>query len=218
MSATAKPLLSHLLSPTLTIPKFTLELFIHNPEQTTCLLNAMNSPTAHARMGDYGIRTPEQFAALNCGTRLRSSVFDPVKFPSGVDVDTDLYYLLRLLHLLDHSAGLLMGGVSLAQRGPNFPPDIGWCILEQFQGKGYAAEAAKALVEYAALNLGISKIMAWPGKNNLPSVRRAQKAGLIFGGTISVDDGAEEVVVYVLPGMDFAPIQAEGTISLKGQV
>ena len=111
-----------------------------------------------------------------------------------------------------------MGGVSLAQRGLNFSPDIGWCILEQFQSKGYAAEAARALVEYASLNLGISEIMAWPGKNNLPSIRTAQKAGLIFGGTMSVDDGAEEIVVYVLQGIDFAPIQAEGRISLKGQV
>jgi hypothetical protein len=51
--------------------RLVLELFDHSiPEHYECLLGSMNSPTAHARMGDFRVRTPAEFDALNDATRL----------------------------------------------------------------------------------------------------------------------------------------------------
>ena len=172
--------------------RLTLELFDYSETHYNCLLAAMNSPTAHLNMGDFGIRTPTQFDALNSATRL-------LPFACGGRIsDTDVYYLLRL----SQQSGPLMGAVSLAQRGRSAPPDMGWCILEQFMGHAYAAEAGKELLRMARQELGVKEIIAWPGAKNQRSIRVAQKIGFVEGGNIRTSDG-ELSVVYILPGMVF---------------
>lgn len=95
-----------------------------------------------------------------------------------------------------------MGAVSLAQRAASTPPDMGWCIMEQFMGQAYAAEAGKELLRLATEELGVKEIIAWPGTKNQRSIRVAQKIGFVEGGTINTNDGGINVV-YILPGMVF---------------
>lgn len=172
--------------------RLVLELFDYSEAHYICLLAAMNSPTAHANMGDYGIRTPAQFDALNSATRLSPSACE------GRVPDTDVYYLLRL----GQKTGPLMGAVSMAQRAASTPPDLGCCVLEQFMGQGYAAEAGKELLRLAREELGVKQIITWPGTKNQRSNRVAQKIGFVEGGSIETNDGGLNVV-YVLPGMKF---------------
>ncbi|MEX6634468.1 GNAT family N-acetyltransferase [Hyphococcus lacteus] len=62
---------------------------------------------------------------------------------------------------------------------PSIVPEMGWAFDPEFQGKGYAIEAAKAAIEW-----GEAK---WPGERmsciitaeNKPSVRLAEKIGFI---------------------------------------
>ncbi|KAL9059120.1 MAG: hypothetical protein Q9162_001338 [Coniocarpon cinnabarinum] len=174
----------------------------------------MNSPTAHARMGDFGIRSPAQFDELNRSTRLSPTVFG--SSTEDLNVDIDIYYLMRLKtdSAVSHEWPLI-GGVSLAQRKSDLPPDAGWAVLESHHGHGYAAEAARGLLRYARHDLGIMEIMAWPGTQNEPSVRTAQKAGFQFGGHMASGDDKPQLV-YILPGMDFEKIRGK-TISLFGE-
>ena len=172
--------------------RLTLELFDYSETHYNCLLAAMNSPTAHLSMGDFGIRTPSQFDALNSATRLSPSTC------GGRISDTDVYYLLRTGQKL----GLLIGAVSLAQRGESTPPDMGWCILEQFMGHAYAAEAGKELLRFARQDLGVKEIVTWPGAENQRSIRVAQKIGFVEGGMVRTSDGGLNMV-YILPGMVF---------------
>ncbi|KAL8830491.1 MAG: hypothetical protein Q9191_001395 [Dirinaria sp. TL-2023a] len=144
-------------------------------------------------MGDRGIRTPAQLDALNSGIRLSRSACQ------GRTPDTDVYYLMRL----GHESGPLMGFVTLVQRAASTPPDLGWCILEQFMGQGYAAEAGKEVLRMAREDLGIDEIIAWPGIENPRSIRVAQKIGFVEGGTIIKTDGTGSTLVYILPGMKF---------------
>lgn len=180
------------LPPFLYTKRLTLELFDYSETHYDCLLAAMNSPTAHNSMGDYGVRTPAQFDALNFATRLSPSTCE------GRVPDTDIYYLLRM----GHKSGPLMGAVSLAQRAASTPPDMGWCILEPFMGQGYAAEAAEELLRLAREELGVKEIVSWPGIRNQRSIRVAQKIGFVEGGSINTSDGTL-IVVYILPGMVF---------------
>ena len=180
------------LPPILYTNRLVLELFDYSETHYTCLLAAMNTPTAHVNMGDYGIRTPAQFDALNSATRLSPSACE------GRIPDTDVYYLLRM----GDKSGPLMGAVSLAQRAASTPPDMGWCILEEFMGKSYAAEAGKELLRLAREDLGVKEIMTWPGTENRRSIRVAQKIGFVEGGNIRTSDGRQHVV-YILSGMVF---------------
>lgn len=180
------------LPPFLYTNRLALELFDNSEAHYTCLLAAMNTPTAHTIMGDYGIRTPAQFDALNSATRLSPSACQ------GRIPDTDVYYLLRM----GDKSGPLMGAVSLAQRAPSTPPDMGWCILEEFMGQSYAAEAGKELLRLARDILGVENIITWPGTENQRSIRVAQKIGFVEGGITKTSDG-RRIVVYILPGMVF---------------
>lgn len=177
--------------------RFTLLLFDYSPQHYQCLLSSMNSPTAHSRMGDLGVRTPDEFDKMNFPCRLAPSLFSP-KFPDGLDVDTDVYYLLY--GPKDSPEPALIGGVSLMQRRHDVPPDMGWAVLEKYHGKGYAPEAATALMKLARDELGITEIMVWPGSGNKQSIRVAEKVGFQEGGKVHDEHGVEHVV-YVLPGM-----------------
>jgi RimJ/RimL family protein N-acetyltransferase len=195
--------LKSILPHDLKTSRLTLQLFDYSPAHYECLLASMNSPTAHKNMGDFGIRTPEAFDELNISTRL-----SPAIFPSPITVDTDVYYILSL-----GNGEPLIGGVSIAQRNPIIPPDVGWCVLEEYQMNGYATEAAKELLKMVREHLKIKEVIAWPGQQNLPSQKVALRVGFVEGGSTR-DENGEEVVIYVLPGMDFDGIS---TLSLYGQ-
>ncbi|KUJ14566.1 uncharacterized protein LY89DRAFT_671901 [Mollisia scopiformis] len=175
--------------------RLVLELFDHNnSEHYECLLGSMNSPTAHARMGDFGIRTPTEFDALNSATRLAGP------YCQGLVPDLDFYYVLRL----GDKDGPMIGGVSVAQRSASVPPDVGWCILEPYMGKGYATEGAKEFLRYLQEDFGLREVMTWPGATNKESRRVAQKLGFVEAGTIRLKEEPGKVdVAYILPGMDF---------------
>ena len=203
------------LAPTLETPRLRLELFNHSPTHYSVLLAAMNSPTAHARMGDLGIRTTAEFDALNRSTRLAPAALG--RTAAELAIDTDVYYLMRVKAGggAAKDEGPLVGGVSLAQRGPRLPPDVGWCMLEQHHGRGYASEAAHAFLTSIRGRFGVKEVMAWPGQGNQPSRRTAEKAGMVLGGTLTDVEGKPHVV-YVTPGTDFGKIRGEA-ISLFGE-
>lgn len=175
--------------------RLVLELFDYdNPLHYECLLASMNNPTAHARMGDFGIRTPAEFDVVNHATRLTGT------YCQGFIADFDFYYILRL----GSKDGPMIGGVSVAQRSPSVPPDIGWCVIEEYMGKGYAAEGAKEFLRYLREDFGLQEIMVSPGSTNRESRRVAEKLGFVVGGDFSFKDLPGEVeVAYVLPGMEF---------------
>lgn len=143
-------------------------------------------------MGDFGITTPAQFDVVNLATRLSRT------YCQGLDPDFDFYYLLRI----GDKNGPLAGGISLAQRSASVPPDIGWCILEKYMGKGYATEAAREFVRYLQEDFGLNTIICWPGSTNRESRRVAEKLGLVEAGTLqSKEEPGTFDVVYALPGM-----------------
>ncbi|KAL8832000.1 MAG: hypothetical protein Q9170_005062 [Blastenia crenularia] len=183
--------------------RLVMELFDYSDAHYNCLLSAMNSPVAHRNMGDYGIRTPAAFDDLNRGTRLSSSTI------GGRVSDTDIYYLLRP----GEKSAPLIGGVSMVQRAKSVPPDVGWCILEDFMGHGYAAEAGKELLRMAKECLGVREVITWPGAKNQRSLRVAEKIGFVFGGEVADKDGGLNAV-YVLPVYPTSPAEPR----LVGQV
>ena len=72
-------------------------------------------------------------------------------------------------------------------------PEIGYHIRKSFCNRGYAAEAARACIQYAFENLGLSRVYVYTDPNNLPSRRVAEKAGMTFIKTF-IQNGFERVL------------------------
>lgn len=77
--------------------------------------------------------------------------------------------------------GRLVGDVGLSPaEGESGVVKIGYTMDPAHQGRGYATEAVRALVDYAFDTLGADIVRAYASAENLPSIRVAEKAGLIL--------------------------------------
>ncbi len=59
-------------------------------------------------------------------------------------------------------------------------PDIGYAFLPEFNGQGYAFEAANATIIYAKETLNLPNIMAIVNADNQLSIRVLEKIGMTF--------------------------------------
>ena len=76
------------------------------------------------------------------------------------------------------------------------PLEIGWRLLRSAQGKGYATEAARAIVRYASEQVGTDYLVAVADPENLPSHRVMQRLGMRYRGIEQHYD--QPCVVYEL--------------------
>lgn len=72
--------------------------------------------------------------------------------------------------------GRHIGAVSIVINGEKGV--IGWVLNKAYQGRGYAFEAARALMDYAMEQLGCSVIVAYCDARNQPSQRLMKKLGM----------------------------------------
>jgi RimJ/RimL family protein N-acetyltransferase len=137
--------------------------------------------------------TAEHVAAVVAGRRLAGWAPD---FPAegdrviagmldreGVPPDSDFGQRL----VVERDTGLVVGGIGLFGAPEDGRVEFGYGIVESRRGRGYATEAARALVQ-AALGLpGVTEVTAGVDPANAASVRVLEKAGLSFRSF----DGAE---------------------------
>lgn len=57
-------------------------------------------------------------------------------------------------------------------------PDVGFAMLPQVSGQGYATEAARKLLDYASETLGIKEVFGFTDEKNTASRRVLEKLGL----------------------------------------
>lgn len=93
--------------------------------------------------------------------------------------DCGVWHLLGFgsLSIEEKSTGALVG-----QTGLNAPleypeRELGWIIWEEFEGRGYAFEAASALRSYAFNQLGWITIVSYIDPENTRSIRLAERLG-----------------------------------------
>lgn len=60
------------------------------------------------------------------------------------------------------------------------PLEIGWRLIPEHNGKGYATEAAKAIIAFAAERVGATYLVAVADPDNVPSQRVMQRLGMTF--------------------------------------
>ena len=71
-----------------------------------------------------------------------------------------------------------IGAVSLYLNEDMTEGEFGWTLNRKYHGNGYAAEAARGLMEFAEKTLGIKRFIATCDTENTPSRRVMEKLGM----------------------------------------
>ncbi len=102
---------------------------------------------------------------------------------------------LYLVQLRDSHEPIGMCG--LLKRDALPQPDLGFAFLPEYWGKGYAFEAASAVVAQARDELGIPLILAITNPDNQSSIKLLERLGFHFEHLIRLPD---EVKLFSLTG------------------
>ena len=91
--------------------------------------------------------------------------------------------------------------------------EVGFSIERASWGKGYAAEALRAVLEYLTAQEGIVRVTAWCASDNIASKRTLEKAGMRLLG---IEAGGLEVDGQWYDKLDYAYSNVDGTLRQKG--
>jgi RimJ/RimL family protein N-acetyltransferase len=153
-------------------------------EDADLMLEVWNDPAFVRNVGDRGIRTREEAqAAMQDGALqlYKTCGYGPYR-----------------VAIKDNDVGI--GIVGLFRRDGLDIPDIGYSVLPQHCGKGFAYEASCAVLDYARNELELEQICAIISPDNKVSIGLIKKLGLVFERMHLMPDDDEEVCLY---GMRF---------------
>lgn len=91
-----------------------------------------------------------------------------------------------------------MGTCGLFDRDGLEGIDIGFAFLPEFEGQGYAFEAAERLKKAGIEDFKIKNITAITAKYNLRSQRLLEKLGMRFSKHVTLPNDTEEIMFYRL--------------------
>lgn len=89
-----------------------------------------------------------------------------------------------------------IGGVGIFEREGLDVVDIGFSLLDEFEGKGYAYEAAFKIKSVGMNDFGLKKISAITTKDNFSSQKLIEKLGLKFQKYVTIPGDSEELMYY----------------------
>lgn len=134
------------------------------------LLEALNEPDFVENVADKGVRTVEQAAD-----------YIRTKFMPGHERYGVGYCVVEL-----KDSGIATGTCGLVKRETLDDFDIGYSTLRRFSGKGYAFEAASALMEYGRRELRLTRIIGLTSLTNEKSAHLLEKLGLRYERMVQV--------------------------------
>jgi RimJ/RimL family protein N-acetyltransferase len=92
--------------------------------------------------------------------------------------------------LEEKETGTLVGrsGFLNPEGWPGF--ELGWTLGRPFWGKGFATEAARRALDYAFEDLGRKRVISLIRPANTPSMRVAERLGMVRAGEVELLGGA----------------------------
>jgi RimJ/RimL family protein N-acetyltransferase len=144
------------------------------------MLAIWNDPAFIRHVGDRGIRTDE--AALEAMEKGAFHLYE--KYGYGP-------YRIAMKEC-DTAIGLC----GLFRRDSLDEPDIGYAVLPEYCGNGYAFEASCAVIDHARDDLGLPSLIAIISPNNEASIGLVRKLGLSFERMHIMPDDDHEVCIY----------------------
>ncbi|WKK84304.1 GNAT family N-acetyltransferase [Marivirga arenosa] len=158
------------------------------PEDASLLFELMTSAKFLAKIGDRGIKSEadaRQYILAKMHPDLKKKGF----FVNHIIMDSETKAEIGTCSLHDREG---INGV-----------DIGYAILERYEGMGYATAAAQKMVDLAFGTYGLSKVCAITNVDNLGSSKVLEKVGFSHVGNIEVPITDHPVKLYELSYDEF---------------
>ena len=149
-------------------------------EDALFILTLVNDPSWLQFIGDRGVRTEEDARRYIENSAIAYYQRDGFGF-----------YLTEL-----KEGNMPIGICGMIKRDTLEDVDIGFAFLPDYRGKGYAYEAASAVLAYARDVVGLKRIVAITDKDNHASGRLLEKIGLHEEGTIQLGNNPEELKMF----------------------
>lgn len=90
-------------------------------------------------------------------------------------------------------SGLLIGNCGIRRKPENdWEADIGYELDPEYWGKGYATEAAQAMVDFGFRELALHRISSWCIADNVASVRVLERLGMRLEGRLRENEYFKE--------------------------
>jgi len=158
-----------------------LTLRLQTTEDADFILELVNDPSWLQFIGDRGVRTVEDAREyiLNSINMYEKSGF--------------CFYLVER-----KEDNIPLGICGLVKRDALEDVDIGFAFLPTYWGKGYAYEAASAVLAYGLDTLGLKRIVAITTQDNHASAKLLEKVGLKFESLVQLSNDEEELRLFSL--------------------
>ena len=169
------------MSLLITTPRLALREFTAG--DADFILALLNEPSFLQHIGDKGVRTLDEARAyIETGPRASYARFG---------------FGLYAVELRDD--GQVIGMCGLVKRDALDHPDVGFAFLPRYWSKGYAFEAAAAVLQHARSALGLTRLLAITSPGNTASIQLLGRLGFCFERLqrLSADD---EVKVFASDG------------------
>jgi RimJ/RimL family protein N-acetyltransferase len=151
-----------------------------NVEDAAFVLRLVNEPSFLSNIGDKGLKNlpdAEQFILEGYWTNQ--------EHPG---------YGMFLVALKD--GGEPIGGCGLLYRKVLDVIDIGFAFLPEYWNRGFAYEAAEAIMKYGYSTLGVKKIVGLTSEDNFGSINLLKKLGMDFKKIVKMSDDDPGTVLY----------------------
>ncbi len=152
-------------------------------EDAPFILALLNSPGFLEHIGDRGVRT-EAEARTYIVERMIGSYRD---------------HGFGMWITAEKRGGALVGLAGLVRREGLDSPDVGYAFMPDAWGKGYASEAAAAVLAHGRGPLGLGKLAAITSPENYASMAVLKKIGFTFQGMITLPGAERESTYFIAP-------------------
>jgi RimJ/RimL family protein N-acetyltransferase len=145
------------------------------------ILGLLNEPSFLRFIGDRGVRTMD----------------DARRYIEDGPVASYARHGFGLLRVGLKADDTPIGICGVLKRDSLPEPDLGFSLLPAFWSRGYASEAAGAVMQQVRSELGLGLILAITSVDNEPSIRLLGKLGFRFERLIRVDDDPNGLRLFV---------------------
>jgi len=159
-----------------------LTLRLQTIDDANFILELVNDPSWIQFIGDRGVKTVEEASSYIENGAIR--MYEQFGF---------------CLYLVEKKEDQTPIGIcGFVKRETLEDVDIGFAFLPDYWGKGYAYEAASAVLAYGLDILGFNRIVAITTQDNQASAKLLERIGLQFERVIQFSSDSEELRLFAL--------------------
>jgi ribosomal-protein-alanine N-acetyltransferase len=144
------------------------------------ILRLLNEPSFIRNIGDRGVR----------------SLDDARSYITNGPVASYEKHGFGLWLVETRDSGAAVGICGLLKRDALEDVDLGYALVPEHWSRGYALEAASAVMAYAGEGLGLRRVVAITDAENQGSIRLLEKLGFRDEGMVRLSDDAPELKLF----------------------